>query len=298
MPSIRFSYIFNEDIERVYKAFIFVSESLRISFKNSLSDLIFYEGSSFDDENSQFSFKWKNYYTIKMVAEKIIKTKFYKSFTHSSLNIDKVPSQIRLTFDFFWDSINAKTIFILIVNYEDEFFTELINSDFTENDKLIICKLIEEYLKKSVKWLETGFSYLLNSKLEKIFNYILYPKLFFQLISKNQMHILNEQQVDINNKYELLILDDKTNQLVPLTILKVEKLIISNFYAKITYNTFKILSLPNIKITFIFKELANKKCIVVFNMKPNEPIPHDINRKIFNFWKKKLIELWSHFEKK
>ena len=47
------------------------------------------------------------------------------------------------------------------------------------------------------------------------------------------MHTLNEQQVDINNKYELLILDDKTNQLVPLTILKVEKLIISNFYAKI-----------------------------------------------------------------
>ena len=83
-----------------------------------------------------------------------------------------------------------------------------------------------------------------------------------------------------------------------MTILKVEKLIISNFYAKITYNTFKILSLPNIKITFIFKELANKKCIVVFNMKPNEPIPHDINRKIFSFWKKKLIELWSHFEKK
>ena len=88
---------------------------------------------------------------IKMITEKIIKTKFYKSFTHSSINIDKVPIQLKITFDFLWDSINEKTIFALLVIYEDDFFTDLINSDFTENDKLTICKIFEDYLKQSLK---------------------------------------------------------------------------------------------------------------------------------------------------
>ena len=113
MPIIRFSYTFDEDIERVFQAFIFVSSSLRISFQNSLSELIFYEGSRFDDENSQFSFKWKNYYTLKMISEKVIKTKFYKSFTHTSINIDKVPLKLKITFDFLWESVNEKTIFVI-----------------------------------------------------------------------------------------------------------------------------------------------------------------------------------------
>jgi len=298
MPIIRFSYIFDDEIERVFNAFIFVSSSLRISFKNSLTDLIFYEGSKFDDENCQFSFKWKNYYTFKMITEKIIKTKFYKSFTHSSINIDKVPIQLKITFDFLWDSINEKTIFALLVIYEDDFFTDLINSDFTENDKLTICKIFEDYLKQSLKGLELGYSCLLNTKLEKLSNYILFPKLFFGLMSKNQMQIFNEQQIDLDNKYELLMSDEKTNKLVPLTVLNVENIIITNYYAKITYNTLKILNLPNIKITFIFKELANKKCILVFIMKPNEPISHEVNCRIFNFWKKKLKEFWQHFELK
>ena len=116
-----------------------------------------------------------------MITEKIIKTKFYKSFTHSSINIDKVPVQIKITFDFFWDSINEKTILVLLVTYEDEFFTDLINNDFTENDKLTICKIFEDYLKQSLKGLELGYSFLLNTKLEKLSNYILYPKL---LVSK------------------------------------------------------------------------------------------------------------------
>ena len=295
MPIIRFSYIFDDEIERVFREFIFVSSSLRLSFKNSLSDLIFYEGSKFDDENCQFSFKWKNYYTLKMISEKIIKTQFYKSFTHSSINIDKVPLQIKLTFDFFWDSVNEKTILIILVSYEDDFFTELINSDFTENDKLIICKMFEDYLKKSLKGVELGYSFLLNTGIKNIINYILYPKLFFELMS-NQIRIFNEQQIELDNKYELLMKDEETNNLVPLIILEVENLIITNYYAKITYNTRGVLGLPKIKITFIFQELANKKCILMFIMKPPEPISHETNCRIFKIWKRKLKNFWSHFE--
>ena len=298
MPKLSFSYIFDEEIERVFQAFIHVSASLRISFRNSLSELIFFEGNSFADENCQFSFKWKNYYTFKMISEKIIKTKFFKSFTHTSISIDKVPIQIKITFEFYWDSINEKTILLIILRYEDEFFDDLVRQEFTEKDQINICKIFEDFLKKSYKTADSGISYLLNSKLESMLNYILYPKLFFQLISKNQIQILNEQQVDLDEKYELLGRDDKTNKLVPLTILSVENLIVSSYYTRITYNTLKNMLLPNIKLTFTFKELANKKCMLLFNMKPNELITFDIKCKVFKYWKKKMKEFWSFFEKK
>ena len=298
MPKISFSYIFDEEIDRVFNVFIHVSSTLRVSFKNSLSDIIFYEGNSLADENCQFSFKWKNYYTIKMISEKVVKTKFYKSFTHNSINIDKVPLQIKITLDFFWDSINEKTILMIILRYDDDFFTDLIKSDFTDKDKLVICKIFEDYMKKSYKTAELGISYLLNSKLEKMINYILYPKLFFQLIFKNQIQILNDKEIDFDKKYELLAKDEKTDKLIPLTTLIVENLFITSYYAKITYNTHKVLSLPNIKLTFIFKELANKKCIFLFNIKPNEYIAHEVKCKVFKFWKKRLKEFRAHFEKK
>ena len=194
-----------------------------------------------------------------MISEKIIKTKFFKSFTHTSISIDKVPMQIKITFEFYWDSINEKTILLIILRYEDEFFDDLVRQEFTEKDQINICKIFEDFLKKSYKTADSGISYLLNSKLESMLNYILYPKLFFQLISKNQIQILNEQQVDLDEKYELLGRDDKTNKLVPLTILSVENLIVSSYYTRITYNTLKNMLLPNIKLTFTFKELANKK---------------------------------------
>ena len=160
MPKISFSYIFDEEIERVFQAFIHVSSSLKISFRNSLSDLVFYEGNSFADENCQFSFKWKNYYTFKMISEKIIKTKFYKSFTHSSINIDKVPIQIKITFEFYWDSINEKTILVISLRYDDEFFDDLIKQEFTEKDQLNICKIFEDFLKKTYKTADSGISFL------------------------------------------------------------------------------------------------------------------------------------------
>jgi len=189
MPKLSFSYIFDEEIERVFQAFIHVSASLRISFRNSLSELIFFEGKSFADENCQFSFKWKNYYTFKMISEKIIKTKFFKSFTHSSISIDKVPMQIKITFEFYWDSINENTIFILDLDYQDEFFTDLIKADFSEEDKLAsdLVKLHKDFY-YTLNML--NIPYLIKKR----------SNIQLKLDSYNNIHQLNEaQEIEIKN---------------------------------------------------------------------------------------------------
>ena len=175
-----------------------------------------------------------------------------------------------------------KTIFFLNIEYNNEFFTELINSDFTYNDKIV-----ENYLKKSLKGEDFFYSNLLSSKFDKIKDYILYPKKFFEIISKNIMITFNEQPLDVNEIYEIYTKDEKSEKLIPLTTFVVDNLFITNCYLKITYNTYKIISVPNIKLHFILKEL-----------KPNEPIPHSMIIKIYKFWKNRLKDFWSFFQKK
>ena len=139
MPNIKFSYIFHDCFERILQSFEEVSVS--DSFAHPLSKLNFYKGQRFDEDNAEFSFCWKNYYEMKMVVEKVIKRPFIKSYTHRTIYIDKLPINLSFTFNFFWDSINETTILVIDLEYQDDFFTDLIKTDFSSKDKINICKI-------------------------------------------------------------------------------------------------------------------------------------------------------------
>ena len=65
MPSIKYSYIFDEEIERVYECFRNAQLNKGILYNNFVSNLKFHKGENFDEENSEFSFFWKNYYNYR-----------------------------------------------------------------------------------------------------------------------------------------------------------------------------------------------------------------------------------------
>ena len=297
MPKINFSFIFDNEFERVFDTFSESQVFLDLALQNLFSKFVFFKGNRFSEENSEFLFCWKNYYRIKVVVEKAINEKLFKTYTLKTTNIDKIPIQLSFIFQFFWDSVNEKTIFILIIEYSDDFFTELIKNDFTDDDKTIICKKIEEYLNESIKGLETEFTCILNAPLEQARKYILNPKLFFKIITKEVIYTNNEHDIFLDEKYEMLAKIENSSNLIPLTILIVDSFIISEFYIKVIYKTYKKISFPNIKIKFIYKQLANKKTFIFCNIKSYEPITHEMNRKLFNFWKKRMLDFHSFFEK-
>ena len=297
MPKITFSYIFNDSFHRVFEAFKEIKLNIRSSVKDLITNVIFTKGNHFYEENAEFSYYWKNYYKLKIIVENVINEQLFKSYTHKTLNIDKLPIQLKFIFNFFWDKINEQTIFIFVIDVNDEFFTELIKNDFTEEDKLNICKQIEEYLSISLKGLETSYTCTLDGSLNKIRKYILYPNLFFQIISKELIVTTNENEIFLDEKYGLFVKSENSSDLIPLTILNVENLAMSEFYAKVVYNTYKKISFPNIKFTIIFKELGNKKTFFHLSVKPNELVPHEVNRKLFTFWKKRMYEFCNFFEK-
>ena len=158
MVKIKFSYIFNDDLERVYEGFKEISDKIIVKYQNLISNIKFHKGNDFDEINAEFSLCWKNYYQIKLIVDNVTKAPSFRSIVQKTLSIDKLPIQITFTYNFYWDSINKKTIFMIELEYQEEFFIDLIKNDFNDEDKMNICKIIESYLSISLKGLDYGYS--------------------------------------------------------------------------------------------------------------------------------------------
>jgi hypothetical protein len=297
MPKIDFSYIFNEDINRIFECFSDIGVNSYI-FNNLIYDLKITKGEDFNQENTEISFVWKNYYSFRMVVDKVVKENLYKILSFKSIIIDKVQIQIKIIFSFYWDTIQEKTIFINTLEYYDTFFIDLIKSEYNENDHLYLCKNIEKYLSKCLKGLERSYSCLIDTSLDEAWKYVSHPKLFYEIISKDKIYVLKEGQINIDSPVELFV-KDNSSKLVPLTTLNVQNMMISPFFAQVTFTTLKNASFPSIKLIIKIQKIEKNKCIGTINVKPFEStLSYEIFCHVFKFWKKRLNEFFHFFEKR
>ena len=105
MTKIKYIYIFDEEIDRVYDCFTNIQLNSGISYLNFIYDLKFINGERFDEENSIYSCKWKNYYNVKMIVENVKAEPNFRTYTNKSLYIDKIPIQLSLIYNFYYDTI-------------------------------------------------------------------------------------------------------------------------------------------------------------------------------------------------
>ena len=295
MTKIKYSHIFNDDLQRVYEGFKLVTG--KTESKKIISDIKFLKGNNFEEINAEFSYCWKNYYQINIIVDNVIQTPSFRSIVHRATSIDKLPILITFNFNFYWDSINEKTIFIIELEYQDEFFTELIKSDFNIEDLMTICNIIESYLRTSLKGMDNGYSCILNAPMNQIRKYILFPKLFFQIISKEIIFLINDQEIAIDRRYEIFSRNANSSENVLLTEFIIENLIITRKYIQVGYTTYKKVSFPDIKFELFFRELANKTVFFAFIVKPKEQVGIDVNRTLLKFWKKRMYDFYKYFEK-
>ena len=294
MPSIKFSYIFDEEIERVFECFKNVQLNMGVAYNNFVSKLKFHKGESFDEENSEFSFFWKNYYDIKMTIENVVNLPHYKTFTNRSISIDKICLQLSIIFQFFQDSVDNKTIFLYEVKYEDEFFDDLIKNEVKDEDVKQICFNVERYLNNIVKGLEINNSILLNQPFENLWNVISSPKNFFDVT--NHELIVDSQDEDITLNPIVTISEKVDNKLNPIIKLRTESIYITNNYGKMILTSMEKLVLPNQKMIFSLKKLADNKSFFTLNIKLTEPTKHQVFLSLKKLWKKKITTFYNHFE--
>lgn len=295
---IKFTYIFDEELDRVYECFTSMQINLGVVYKDLISNLKFIKGEKFDTENGEYTAIWKNYYELKMVIENVKKEQFYRTYTNRSIYIDKIPTEISLIYNFYWNSIDEKTIFIMDFVYKDEFFGDLFKSEFNIADKIKICLNVEKYLSSIVMGLEYSNSAYINSSFENIWKMISNPKILFGILFKDLIIICKDEEISLDTEILIYAKTSESSALIPLIKLIIEGLIISPKFCKLSFISCKKLSLPSQKLAINFRMLDKNTTLFSVDIKILECIPHDSLVNIRKLWKKKIIEFINYFESK
>jgi hypothetical protein len=269
-----------------------------IAFKGLISKLKLLNGDKFDEEKNEFTAIWKDYYELKMVVENVKKEQSFKTYTYRALYIDKIPTEISLVFSFYWNSIDENTIFILDFYYKDEFFGDLFKTEFNVSDKQQICINVENYLTSIIKGLKILNSVVIKSYFENIWKNISSPKSLFSLLFKDFIIFCKDEEISLNT--EIIIFDKKSNssQPIPLIKFKVDSIIISSKFCKLSFITSQKLSIPNQRMTISIKFLDNNKTLFEVNIKLLEFTTHEALVSLRKLWKKMIIDFIKFFESK
>lgn len=296
MSRIKFSHIFDEDIERVYECFASRSVSSGIAFKDFLTNIKFLKGERFDDENAEFQLRWKNYYDISLIVENVKNEEFYKCFSIRSTKIDKLPTEMKMIYNFYWDSVDQKTLFVLELEYQEKFFGDLFSTEFSPADKLKLCKNIEQYLNSINKGLETSDSCVLNAHFEEVWKILGNPNKLSQIISKDIIIACNEEEISVSSVIELQAKQDQNNTPIPLIKFIVNSITLTSDFAKLSLVTLQRFSFPSQRLTILLKQLENNKCFFTIIVKPFESINYETRYNLKKFWRKKMMEIYNFFE--
>lgn len=299
MNNPKFSYIFDEDIDRVYHCFVDTNLVSDITYKDFLTEFNIEKGNdTVINSNITFSLTWKQYYQIEMMAENNIDEEFCKSFTVRTIKIDKLPTEVSLIYNFYWDSVQKKTLFVLEFSYSDDFFADLFDVEFNEEEKIKVCKNIEKYLGTICKGLEITNSCVINSSLEEVWKNVSNPKLFFSIISKEILVETNEPDLTTDTMIDISMKSKQSNNPVKLLTFGIDKILLTPDFAKLAYSTVKAYSLQKQEFTLTIKKLDGNKCYFCIVLKPTEPINIEIRDKFQKYWKKKIYEFYKFFEPK
>ena len=296
MPIIKFSYIFDEELERVYECFTSTQLNKGIAYQHFVSNLQFIKGDRFDEETAEFTFIWKNYYTIKMIVQNVKKFNNYRTFTNKALYIDKLTLQISLIYSFYWDTVEQKTLLIIDLDYNDEFFGDLIKTDFNPSDVIKICQNVVNYINSIILGLDINNSFLLNAPIEEIWKTISNPEIFFTVSGKKLIPIFKDKEVNLNSILEFYDTNDKQESPTILTKMVVDTLFVTTYYIKVSFVTIDRLYLSSHRITFIIKKVETDKCMFMTNVKILEPCTHKIYLSVKKFWKKIMLNYYNYIE--
>ena len=186
---------------------------------------------------------------------------------------------------------------ILDIKYDDDFFTELINTDFNQSDISKVCQNIEKYIDGLIQGLDINYSFLLNVQIEELWKTISNPEVFFNISGKKIIPIFKDKEVNLDSILEFYDANDKQANPTIICRLIVDILYCTSNYIKLSFVTNQKLVLSPHRITFIIKKIESNKSIFMFNIRLLEPCTHKIFLNVQKFWKNMMINYYNHYQK-
>ena len=296
---VTFSYVFNEDIERIYECFSNFCLVTEMSFNHLITNIKKIKGNNFDELGAVFSFTWKNYYNIEITVENLISTETHKSFVHLANKIEEIPGfGFSINYNFYWNSCEKKTIFTYDYTYRDPFFDQLIKDEVTEKEKLTICQNVENYLRMTTKGLDQLEAAVIKGPFLEVWDIISdWSKLLVEC--KDVIKVSATYNGDcrlLGTQVELFESEKK----VVIGSLVIKNVLMSEDKMELIFETVKkdknILPKQSVYIRLV--KMDEDACFLSVNHVANEYISSDVLGIISKFKKKVLKYIRDYFENK
>ena len=168
-----FSYIFNEDIERLFSF---------LTNKNVLYELIFNSfinrysldktnvksGKSF--EGLKMFFDWNNKHKCEVEVYEVDFNTKVKKIGLKFIKIDNYTNPLILNYYYYWNSCEINTLLKIEIITFEKFHYENLKREYSQEFKFQLCKKIEYYLKYDYNSLIQFESILIDKPIKEIFN--------------------------------------------------------------------------------------------------------------------------------
>ena len=170
-----FSYIYYEDVDRVYSCLTNKYVLNEIIFKDYISNINYNKDNvkQNDLEGIQISFLWKNNLNCELRIDENENKYENKKISISFIKINEYINPGKINFYFYWNSCEANTFFLIEIitknsNIKDMILQKEINKETTK----ILFQKIENYIKYDYNCLIQFDSIIIERNIKDIFNYI------------------------------------------------------------------------------------------------------------------------------
>lgn len=261
---VLFSYTFHASLDKVYD--IFTSPMLFSIIYQNIKIVSMKRNTTLDDYGNEIHVLWKDKYNITFIVDNVIKTPYYRTFTHKCTSSSSSICLFNDILHFYWNSIEKVTIFKFQGKNLDTDYKTSIGLDLLEN-KGLICKKVEEYLSKTLTNLEEIESISINKNINDVWSFIsnINNQTYFYPQTNIAINLLSEDKVSItdqinNNELQFGIkkIEDKNRRTFELTLIN------------------SGLPLPKQKIEINLIRMEKEKCFLIFKHIILEFIQNDI----------------------
>ena len=257
-----FTYKFYEELDRVYNCFTNFRILTEVTLAGYIKNFQLSQAITLDKDGLEFSYIWKDKYNIKMITEKTIKNLYFRGFTHRTLSIKEVNSLCSFIYKFFWNSCEQYTLFIFEVELEDKNMIPLLLKTFTLEDKVKICRKLENFIKSTTKDLVQYESIVLNHPILKVWKYISnFQNLSrFGLYDENCVFVLQGSLTMIGS---VILIYESAKKDKLYRILYVKNILMSDERIKFVFESKRINTEPLQVVKIMIEFLPENSCLLI-----------------------------------
>jgi hypothetical protein len=298
---ILFSYIFDDEINRVYK----IIKDLYL-----LKDLAF-NGINFDYEYIKGENNNDKEFKIKIIFKEInlyfylinsYKTSNYKIFNFK-VKGDSISEQFLINIELYSCTIEKKTFLTFNIIIQDSFLIPFFNDKFNEKEKNLICEKLNNYIKSTTKYMQIKIGTSLNTSLKNIWNLFNEKK-----GSENFLHNI-KFHAEIKGQLETIgsliyfyvfdnIVDNKFENEKLIALFQIKYVFLKeNKIELILNNNQNNLFIPKINLILKIIYLDENYCFLNFSIRALNYINSDLINFFEKYIKKTLLNIKEYIKK-